>query len=403
MRDRTVHRTRRAAALGVVLVLAACGGGDDDTEPAADPAADEATADDQEGDQAGDESTDVTDDGAGDMADDAGDDTYEPGPVSYRVVNFADQPVDLYVRTQGLVKAYEAEAGVAPGAVTGWYAPPADGAFVVTTAGADDPECVATCPHILVSLTAFESDGPVHTVVLYDEGDQVRAYDLWEDPVGESGNANAMPPADPATALFVVNAIDVTDADFGLRLGLAGTPGCVAPVGNANILVGGTSTPAFAFDGGSVDVSVYDNQDQECAGDPVGGPFTIAGGPGSRTHLVLTGSPGALEAAVVPFASSGDAPAPADGDAGGDEAASGDRDTAVALMSEELAAEMGLPADAAGCLAPYVIDAIGVEAALPGGELIDLDTADEATQNLAFDGIIAGVEACDIDPALLGG
>src|SRR5690606_16754551 len=55
---------------------------------------------------------------------------FDPGDVSYRVVNLLDEPVDLYARTQGFVEAFPLELGVAPGAVTEFYAPPADGRFL---------------------------------------------------------------------------------------------------------------------------------------------------------------------------------------------------------------------------------------------------------------------------------
>jgi hypothetical protein len=62
-----------------------------------------------------------------------------------------------------------------------------------------------------------------------------------------------------------------------------------------------------------------------------------------------------------------------------------------------------LSAGDAACLAPYVIDAVGVDESLPGGELLDLDAADVATQDRAFEAILEGVEGCGVDPNTLAG
>jgi hypothetical protein len=320
-------------------------------------------------------------------------------------VNLLDEPVDVYVRTQGLVQAFESRLGVGPGEVTEYIAPPDTGTFLVTTAGAGDPECVASCPHILVSLTAFADDGPFHTVLLHESGGVVQAFDLWEDPVANTTNANAMVSADPSAGLFVAVAVALEGNDFGMRVGDAGG-GCAEPANLSNVLVGGNQTPAFTYEGGSVDVLFYDNQDGDCAGEPVGGPFTITGGPGVRTLLVLTGArPDDVGALILPFASDpepGSAGAATGEDAAG-EPSGGDRDLAIALMSDELGAQLGLSAGDAACLAPYVIDAVGVDESLPGGELIDLDAADVATQDRAFEAILEGVEGCGIDPNTLAG
>ena len=66
----------------------------------------------------------------------------------------------------------------------------------------------------------------------------------------------------------------------------------------------GGDDDASTGDGDPAEVLLDDRDDLECAGEPVGGPFTIEGGPGSRTLLLLTGSPGDLDALVVPFATS---------------------------------------------------------------------------------------------------
>ncbi len=48
-----------------------------------------------------------------------------------------------------------------------------------------------------------------------------------------------------------------------------------------------------------MDFVLHDNTDRECAEEPVGGPFSVDGGAGTRSHLILTGSPGNVGAIVV--------------------------------------------------------------------------------------------------------
>lgn len=229
--------------------------------------------------------------------------TYEPGPLRFRVVNLLDEPADVYVRTDGLVRAYPVALGVEPGATTDFYNPPESGRFVVTTAGAGDATCVAGCTHFITDNTLYADDGDTFTVVLYDDFGTSRGMLLWETPpedrVGTAANAMHLPEVD--TGIAIVTAVAVTDATFGMRIAIDGIAGCQEPLGGSNILVGGNQTPAYAFEGDSADFVLYGNQDQECSGEPIGGPFTVAGGPGTRTHLILSGSPGALEAVVLPM------------------------------------------------------------------------------------------------------
>lgn len=86
--------------------------------------------------------------------------------------------------------------------------------------------------------------------------------------------------------------------DFGLRLGFAGEDGCQGNRTSENVLVVGNQVVVFSF-GESTDVLLYDNRDNECTEDPVGGPFEVSGEAGSRTLLVLYGSPGSMEALTL--------------------------------------------------------------------------------------------------------
>lgn len=368
----------RAAAVACVALLAvACGGSDkaDDTGTAADTA------------------TTVVADSTPDTVALGGD--FTPGDVQYRAVNLLDEPVDLYVRTQGFVEAFLVQPGLAPGAVSELHAPPVDGTFLVVEAGAGDATCVATCPHFIANLSVFAADGPTHTVVLYGSGDQRGSFDLWESAAGGSGNANEMVPADPSTGLVVVTAIALTDADFGLRLGIEGVTGCQLPTNLTNVLVGGNQTPAFAYSGNEASILLYDNQDRECTGAPVGGPFTVAGGAGTRNHLILFGSPGAMEAVILPMVG--------DVAAGGQKSDEERRAEAIVSISESLVAEVGIPPDQATCAAGYVVDALGLDVVFDGDQLVDFDQLPQAAVDIASNALAEAVTPCGIDPALLGG
>jgi hypothetical protein len=209
----------------------------------------------------------------------------------------------VYVRSTGLVEAFPVLAGLEPGAVSDFVAPPEGGSFVVTEAGAGDATCVTTCDHFIANLTATSPEqGLTYTAVLHDDPFSGRssAFDLWETPDPGQDSANAMPAADPDATLAVVTAIAVTEADFGLRLGGDDVDGCVSPVGGDNVLIGGNQTPAFALDA-TRSFTLHDQPDQDCSAAPVGGPFELSGSPGSRSHVILMGSPGALEAIVLPM------------------------------------------------------------------------------------------------------
>ncbi|MGB0113019.1 MAG: hypothetical protein WBP59_07340, partial [Ilumatobacteraceae bacterium] len=331
--------TRLTMALVAALSLvAACGGGSDsdaDSEPAADTTAaaqPDTTADTDTTTGDGDDEPTVTEPSDDDSIGGVGD--YDPSDVEYRVVNVLDVPVDVYGRTMGLVEAYLIEASVAPGTVTDLVAPPADGILLITDEGADDITCVSTCDHFIAELSTYPEEGPVRTVVLYnDETGEPSAFDMWESPGPDrQENSNSMPAADPATGFVVVTAVPVIDTDFGLRIAEAGVAGCIDPMDGANVLIGGNQTPAFAYDGDSVDFVIHGNEDRECAEAPIGGPFTIDGGPGTRTHLILTGTIDDLDAVVLTMIEPG-------GTSGGSvesTADAGDRSLAIELLADEM-------------------------------------------------------------------
>lgn len=418
----TTSRRRRlavAAALALAAGAGACGG---DDEPTATDAAGIESAESEDGEAETADGTLVVDTAAPEGSAAAtgaptsdpsptSDGTWDPGDVQMRVVNLLAEPVDVYVRTTGFIEADSAFSGVEPGAVTDLVAPPADGSLVVTVAGAGDPECVGSCPHFLAEISATLPEGPVRTVVLHDLDGTPAAFDIWESPTAERlGNSNSMPPADPTAGLVVVTAVALTGADFGLRLGFADSTGCVEPTNLSNVLVGGNQTPAFAYTALTADVSLFDTNDRECAGPVVGGPFTVAGGPGTRTHLLLTGEPGAMGGIVLPMVGDEaaaqaaiDAAATGESSTGDPSESSGDRDLAVELMAIEVQDGLGIPADQSECVAGLLVDAIGVDVVLVDGALIDLDTLPVEYEQPAIDAVVASVDECGVDPGLVGG
>lgn len=221
------------------------------------------------------------------------------GNIEFRVVNLyldasdSTAAVDVYVRTQGLVRAAPVRLGLPYGEATDYFSPPDPGTVVVTTAGAGDPTCVSSCPHFISENSTNYGEGDARTIILYGDG----GLELWHNPdpasVGVTGNA--LPVADPSTALVLVVGVALVDADFGLHLGFSGTEGCQVNRVSESILVGGNQIAVYGFDG-SADVLLYASDDYDCTGDPVGGPFTVSGQPGSRSLLVLSGSPSDMDA-----------------------------------------------------------------------------------------------------------
>lgn len=226
-----------------------------------------------------------------------------PGTIRYRVVNLyrdatgSPAPVDVYVRTQGLVQAAIIVTGLAHGMTTQDFSPPDPGKVVVSTAGAGDPTCVGDCPHFIAESSTTFGEGDARTIILYGGS----SLELWHNPepasVGVTGNALA--PADPSAALLFVVGVALQEADFGLRLGFDGATGCEVNRTSESILVGGNQIAVFAFPQ-SADVLLYDNRDSECVQEPVGGPFEVSGAIGSRTLLVLDGKPAEMSAVLLP-------------------------------------------------------------------------------------------------------
>jgi hypothetical protein len=397
------HRTLAIAA--VAVVLAACGGGGDDTT---DSAAPDTVASDTTSNSEADDTVAPGDSVTTDApSTDAPSNDFTPGDVSFRLLNLLEEPVDLYVRTTGLVEAYSVQPGLASGELSDLHAPPTDGAFVVTTEGAGDAECVIDCPHFLINLTASAPEGDVRTVILYpapegdpfDEPGTPVSFDLWENPTPDRvGSGNSMPAADPAVAQVIAVAVALRDDDFGFQLAYEGVPGCQQG-SMQGVLVGGNQTPVFTSDGSGVDITLHGNNDRECVEAPVGGPFTVNGGPGSRTHLILLGGPGEMDAIVLPFVGDPELPAEAPDEGEGDAT----RESAIEQMTPEVETGLGVPADQSACVAELLVDAIGPENLLDDtGTLIDLDTLGTDFQGPAENALVEAVEVCGLDPAVFG-
>lgn len=282
-------RLARLPAVGALLsVLAACGGV---TGPTLDPR-------DTPGGGSPPATTPAPTSTAGEATPSAPAVDFVPGSVRYRVVNLTDQPVDAYVRSQRLVAAWPMHSALGTGEVSDYVAPPDPGTLVITTAGAGDPTCVGDCPHFLASIGNTSGNSTQSTVVVHPEG----VTDYWEQPNADDVGqvANALLPPDPSTAILFAIGRAVVGADFGLRLGFVDDDGCAVDVEQSNLLVGGTTVQAFAYQG-EVEVTLHDPADTGCEQQPLGGPFTVAGDAGSRTLLLLYGSVDEMEALALPI------------------------------------------------------------------------------------------------------
>lgn len=223
-----------------------------------------------------------------------------PGAIGYRIVNGTGAPVDVHVRSQGLVQAEAGALGLAPGAVSDALFPPDPGAVVVLPAGEGDPTCVTDCAFLAESSTTF-GEGDLRVLVVRDGGS---ATEFWANPNASSvgAMANALAPADPATGLAIIDAGGMADASFGLNVGIDGVEGCVGDAAGSGMLLGGTSVLAYPVPAQGGALSVYPASDTACTGPVAGGPFTLGPvAPGARTFLVLWGASGAAQGAAIPL------------------------------------------------------------------------------------------------------
>ncbi|HYO44457.1 MAG TPA: hypothetical protein VES19_14765 [Candidatus Limnocylindrales bacterium] len=222
-----------------------------------------------------------------------------PGAIAFRVVNLTASPVDVWIRSQGLVRAEPAVTGLAPDGVTPDLFPPDPGEVVVLPAGTGDATCVADCAFLGSTTTGF-GDGDRRVLVVREDG----ATEYWEHPAPASigASSNALPLADPAKALLIAEAGAVTDGAFGLRMGPVVGRGCLFDeTGSADTLLGGTVVLAYDAIAEGDGVQVHAGSDAGCTEDPVGGPFPVDTTAGSRTLLLLSGAQGSMRAIPVPL------------------------------------------------------------------------------------------------------
>lgn len=414
-------RSRAAAILAGVIVMASCGGGSedssDDTTPTPDATADPAADADPDGGSEPDaaEPDDAVESGADAASDDApaddgeigdvSDASFSPGDVTFRTVNMLDDPVDIYVVTDGIREAFTVETGVEPGDVTDFAAPPTDGRYTIVTAGSTDPTCVIDCVDTIIELSAGFPEGvPIRTVIMYPDPDDAspQGFEIWENVADEGDLAfsNAMEPADPATTHVSVIAVAVRDQPFGMRFALPDVEGCVQHLGGDSILIGGNQVLTFDV-GDSTEFTIHANEDQVCDADPLGGPFAVTPAPGSRFLAVLHGQGPDIDALILALDGTPDVETPG----GADEAvveSSPERDEALALMTDEVAVEFGLADEPANCLAELIVDGVDPAEIVVDGELIELEQAPDEVFDAVADALVASVEECDIDPSTFG-
>ncbi len=242
---------------------------------------------------------------------------YQPGSITYRVVNLfstlegGKPDLEVYVRTDGVVTAYRQDAALVFGNLTDYFAPPEPGTVVAMPSGTGSPTCVVNCDHFVVEASTTSGQGKQRTIVVYGDpsstattpAGQAATYEMWEYPDADAIGryANAMPPADPAKVTILAFADPVEGADFGLRVARPGQAGCSKGVKQPTELVGGTQIVAFAYDPGAFDLMIHDSSDADCSKDPVGGPFSVLADAGSRGYLVLYGKPGSMQALTIPI------------------------------------------------------------------------------------------------------
>ncbi len=73
------------------------------------------------------------------------------------------------------------------------------------------------------------------------------------------------------------------------------------------------------------------------------------------------------------------------------------------LLSRSIQVNLGLSPEQADCAAVLMVDAIGANVLLDGGELVDLDSLGAEYQQKGADGLAAAIGDCGIDPTALGG
>lgn len=225
---------------------------------------------------------------------DGGAGDFEPGPVSYEVVNIdaANGPVDVYVTTtNGFVNEYEIVKGLAFGDSVS-VNPPMPGYLVVVPAGTTTIDSFGEAN--LASELVSETDiyGPRRLVLIHADfssfADVVGAQTsstFWFDSEDDTW-ANAVKDAVPGKHV-------VTIANLIAPAMNASTPGAGACLTTSDTsmegaLIGGTSILPFEFDPGSITVTIHDHDagDYDCLLAAVS-TWSGQGTDGGRTLVVV--------------------------------------------------------------------------------------------------------------------
>ena len=225
---------------------------------------------------------------------DGGAGDFEPGPVSYEVVNIdaANGPVDVYVTTtNGFVNEYEIVKGLAFGDSVS-VNPPMPGYLVVVPAGTTTIDSFGEAN--LASELVSETDiyGPRRLVLIHADfssfADVVGAQTsstFWFDSEDDTW-ANAVKDAVPGKHV-------ITIANLIAPAMNASTPGAGACLTTSDTsmegaLIGGTSILPFEFDPGSITVTIHDHDagDYDCLLDPIA-TWEGTGTDGGRTLVVV--------------------------------------------------------------------------------------------------------------------
>jgi hypothetical protein len=220
------------------------------------------------------------------------------GSIGYRVVNETNAPIDIYVRSQGVVRASLAKAALGPVEVTAELFPPEPGEIVILPAGAGDPTCVISCDFAAEASTNGGEGS--HRIILVRGAD---SSEFWADPKPASVGtyANALRPADATQPLVIIEAGGVTDGKFGLRVSW-GAGGCVEALGAAGLMLGGTNVLAYGMDPAGGALALHAGSDTDCSKAPLAAPITVAAAAkGSRTFVLAWGAAGAVKAVTLPL------------------------------------------------------------------------------------------------------
>ena len=225
---------------------------------------------------------------------DGGAGDFEPGPVSYEVVNIDanNGPVDVYVTTtNGFVNEYEIVKGLAFGESVS-VNPPMPGYLVVVPAGTTTIDSFGEANLASESVSETDIYGPRRLVLIHAD------FSSFADVAGEQTSSTFwFDSEDDTWANAVKDAVAgkhvVTIANLIAPAMNASTPGAGACLTTSDTsmegaLIGGTSILPFEFDPGSISVTIhdYDAGDYDCLLDPIA-TWEGTGTDGGRTLVVV--------------------------------------------------------------------------------------------------------------------